>query len=47
MASKGVVGNDIFVYEKLEILSDSFNRGGRLFQEEKQCNGRLKYFHVP
>ena len=37
MTFEGVVGNDVFVYYKLEVLTDSFSSGRRLTQE-KHCN---------
>ena len=35
---KGVVGNDVFVYNKVDVLTDSFGRGGRLSQDKIQCS---------
>ena len=46
MTFKDVIGSDVFVYNKVVVLTDSFGRNGRLSPEEKLNNQIVKDSHV-
>ena len=46
MTFKDVIGNDVFVYNKVVVLTDSFGRNGRLSPEEKLNNQIVEDSHA-